>query len=244
MLLGSRASDPDGRQILSLILYELCGADTARPFSPYAWRARMALKHKGLDFETRAKPFTQVASIAPEVGKTVPILVDGDRTICDSWAIAVHLEETYADRPSLFGGPGGLAAAKLIEGWANASVSAMIARMIVKDICDVLAPEDQSYFRSTREQRFGMSLEEVQEGREKRLSDLATALLPLHLMLKSQPFIGGDRPLQSDYMLFGTFQWARVTSSFQLLEPGSPVAEWRERCLDLFDGYARAIPAA
>ncbi|WP_306028820.1 glutathione S-transferase family protein [Stappia sp. MMSF_3263] len=229
---------------MSLILYELRGADAARPFSPYAWRVRMALKHKGLDFETRPKPFTQIAAIAPEVGKTVPILVDGERTICDSWAIATYLEETYADRPTLFGGPGGLAAAKLVESWANASISARIVRMIVKDICDLLAPEDQAYFRPIREERFGMSLEEVQAGREERLADLATALLPMHLMLKSQPFIGGDSPLQSDYMLFGTFQWARITSAFELLEPGSPVAEWRERCLDLFDGYARAIPAA
>ncbi len=229
---------------MSRVLYELCGADAARPFSPYAWRARMALMHKGLDFETRPMPFTRIASIAPEAGKTVPILVDGDRTICDSWAIATYLEETYPDRPSLFGGPGGLAAAKLIEGWANASVSALIVRMIVKDICDLLAPEDQAYFRSTREQRFGMSLEAVQEGRESRLADLATALLPMHLMLKSQPFIGGAQPLHTDYILFGTFQWARITSAFQLLEPGSPVAEWRERCLDLFDGHARAVPAA
>lgn len=233
-----------GGNSLSLVLYELCGADAGRPFSPYAWRIRMALKHKGLDFECRPKPFTEIPAIAPEAGRTVPILVDGDRTICDSWAIATYLEDAYPDRPSLFGGTGGRAAAKLVEGWVNGSVSALIARLIVKDIWDILAPADQAYFRETREVRFGMSLEEVQAGREARRADLATALLPLHLMLKSQPFIGGEAPLHGDYLLFGTLQWARIASPFELLEPDTPVAQWRERCLDLFAGFGRSVPAA
>ena len=40
----------------------------------------------------------------------VPVIVDGNKDgkwINDSWAIAKYLEETYPDRPSLFGGPQG-----------------------------------------------------------------------------------------------------------------------------------------
>ena len=33
-------------------LYELAGADENRKFSPYCWRARMALAHKGLEVES------------------------------------------------------------------------------------------------------------------------------------------------------------------------------------------------
>ena len=33
-------------------LYELAGADENRRFSPYCWRARMALAHKGLEVES------------------------------------------------------------------------------------------------------------------------------------------------------------------------------------------------
>ena len=176
----------------------------ARPFSPYAWRVRMALKHKGLDFETRPKPFTQIASIAPEVGKTVPILVDGERTICDSWAIATYLEETYADRPSLFGGPGGLACGETrrkLGQCLGERADRADDRQGQSATCSHRRTRPIS--GRSREERFGMSLEEVQAGREERLADLATALLPMHLMLKSQPFIGGDSPLQGDYMLFG-----------------------------------------
>ncbi|WP_349360867.1 glutathione S-transferase family protein [Stappia sp.] len=226
------------------ILYELCGARREQVFSPFSWRAKMALKHKGLDFEARPHSFLEIPGIAPEAGRTVPILSDGERIVCDSWAIATYLEDTYPDRPSLFGGDGGRAACKLIEGWANAAVSARVAQLIVKDIHDILGPEDQAYFRESREKRFGRPLEEVQAGREERLADLTTALLPLHLMLKSQPFIGGEAPLFGDYILFGTFQWARVASPFRLIDPETPVGMWFERCLDLFDGYARATPAA
>lgn len=233
-----------GEVALTRILYELCGTDTSRPFSPFCWRSRMALLHKGLEFETAPRPFTEIAAIAPDAGKTVPLLVDGARTICDSWAIAEYLEDTYPDQPSLFGGAGGRAAAKFIDSWANASVSALIVRLIVKDIHDILAPADQAYFRETRESRFGQTLEEVQHDREARVAEVAKALMPMNIMLRSQPFIGGNTPLYGDYSLFGTLQWARVSSPLTLLEADTPVAEWFERCLDLFNGAARKTPAA
>ena len=37
---------------MTLKLFELVGADPTRPFSPYCWRTRMALAHKGLTAET------------------------------------------------------------------------------------------------------------------------------------------------------------------------------------------------
>lgn len=229
---------------MAIVLHELCGADPEIRFSPFCWRARMALAHKGLNYETRPAPFTDIPGIAPSAGRTVPILTDGDRTICDSWEIARYLEETYPDRPSLFGGGGGFAIGKQIESWVNASVSSVVVTLVLKDIHDRLAPADQAYFRESREKRYGRSLEAVQEGREDRLAALATALLPLHLTLKHQPFIGGDTPLYADYILFGTLQWPRVVSDFPLLEPGRPVSDWFERCLDLFDGLGRSAKRA
>ena len=37
----------------------------------------------------------------------VPIIRDGDRVVFDSWSIAVYLERTFPNAPSLFGGPVG-----------------------------------------------------------------------------------------------------------------------------------------
>ena len=36
----------------------------------------------------------------------VPVLLDGETAVVDSWTIANYLEDTYPDRPSLFGGEG------------------------------------------------------------------------------------------------------------------------------------------
>jgi glutathione S-transferase len=83
-------------------LFELCGTDPDRRFSPYCWRIRMALAHKGLDTETVPWRFTQSEAIAFANSKTVPVLVDGDQTVADSWAIAEYLDRAYPDRPALF----------------------------------------------------------------------------------------------------------------------------------------------
>jgi glutathione S-transferase len=69
---------------MTLRLYDLAGADPDRRFSPYCWRIRLALAHKRLPVETVPWRFTEKAEIAPSGGKTVPVLVDGDRWIADS----------------------------------------------------------------------------------------------------------------------------------------------------------------
>ncbi len=67
------------------------------------------------------------------------------------------LEDTYPDRPSLFGGATGRAHARFINAWADGVMLGAIARLIVRDLLDVVAPQDRGYFRESREARFGMS---------------------------------------------------------------------------------------
>ena len=228
---------------MAIILHDLAGAD-GRRFSPFCWRAKMALAHKGLAFETRATPFTGIKAIGGGTEKTVPVIEDRGRVVRDSFDIALYLEETYPDRPTLFGGDGGKAMARFIESWANATLGAQIVTLCVKDIHDCLSEEDKGYFRESREKRFGRALEAVQEGRESRVEAARQALMPLRLMLRRQPFIGGEGPLFADYIVFGSLQWPRVVSSFPILAEDDPVREWFERCLDLFDGLGRDMPAA
>ncbi len=223
------------------VLYDLCGANPDQRFSPYCWRSVYALAHKGLDPEIRAVPFTKIKEIAPDAGKTVPLLVDGEKTVCDSGAIAAYLEEAYPDRPSLFGGEGGRAASRFIEAFVGANLMPILASLVVKDVHDVLAPVDQTYFRETRENRFGRKLEEVQAGRESRIADLHKALKPLEMMLAGQPFVGGEAPLYGDYVLFAALQWPRVVSDLAILEAGTPVHAWFERMLDLYGGLGRKV---
>lgn len=153
---------------MSITLYDLCGAKNER-FSPYCWRAKMALAHKGLAFETRPTPFTAIAQIAGNSQKTVPVMFDGGQVVVDSFAIASYLEQHHQDGPSLFGGQGGLAMARFIESWAFTTLHPIILTLVVKDIHDLLSNADQVYFRQSREARLGKTLEDVQAGREDRL---------------------------------------------------------------------------
>lgn len=226
---------------MSIVLYDLCGEGDVR-FSPYCWRTKMALAHKGLAFETRPTPFTAIPTIADGTQKTVPVIEDKGRIVRDSFDIAVYLEETYPDRPSLFGGPGGQGTARFVENWCRVGIQSLLTGLIVADVHSALQEVDDRYFRETREKRLGRALEEVQAGREDRLDAIRAALEPARATFQQQPFLGGQDALFSDFILFGTLQWARATSSFRILPEDDPVHDWFERCLDLYGGLGRSQP--
>ncbi|MFN7127149.1 MAG: glutathione S-transferase family protein [Allorhizobium sp.] len=226
---------------MTITLYSLCGTDAARPFSPHCWKVVMALHHKGLVFEERPLAFTAIPTVENGASKTVPVLRDGRELVSDSFRIAQYLEEAYPDAPSLFGGPGGEAAARLVEGYAQHVVHGAITRIALIDIHDMLDPIDQAYFRKSREERLGKSLEEIAAGRETAIAALPAALQPLRHMLSFQPFVGGEKPLFGDYILFGALQWLKITTGALHLPEDDPVSRWFNRCLDLHQGVARAV---
>ncbi len=225
-------------------LYALCGADKSRPFSPHVWKTMLSLAHKGLDYYTKAVGFTQIPTIENGATTLVPVLRDGDQLVRDSFDIALYLDSAYPDRPSLFGGEGGQAMARFVESWSQLTLHPALVRIILMDIHDSLAPADQAFFRTSREPRFGMSLEAVAETGIGELKTFAAKLEPLRTTLKKQPFIGGETPLFADYIVFGPLQWARIVSPKTILEPGDPVLDWFERCLDLHNGAGRSVTAA
>src|ERR1700712_5712741 len=149
---------------MSLKLFELVGADKTRPFSPFCWRTRMGLAHKGLGVESIPWCFTEKHAIAPHNSEKVPVLIDGETSVADSWAIASYLEDRYPNRPSLFGGEGGRAVGRLINWWGDVTVMGGMFPLIAVDIVTQLKPVDADYFRKTREARFGKSLEAFSAG--------------------------------------------------------------------------------
>ena len=229
---------------MSLTLYALCGADPACQFSPHVWKVAMALAHKGLSAETVPVPFTAIPAIENGATKLVPLLKDGDKLVSDSFAIARYLEETYPDNPSLFGGSGGLAMARFVEGWSQTQIHPLLTPILITDIHARLAPADQVYFRESREKRLGRTLEEVASSAPAALTELRTRLDPLRHTLRHQPFIGGETPLFADYIVFGALQWARTTSKTEILGADDPVALWFDRCLDLHGALGRSVTAA
>jgi glutathione S-transferase len=227
---------------MNLQLFELVGTDATRPFSPYCWRARMALAHKGLDHGSIPWRFTEKATIAPHGSDKVPVLLHADKPVVDSWGIANYLEDHFPDRPSLFGGEGGRAAMRLINAWGDIAIVGGLFPLIVADIPPHLGPTDADYFRTSREARLGKKLEEASAARDTAVVAFRRSLEPLRMTLRAQPWLGGTAPNYADYIVFGGFQWARVVSPFRLLAEDDPIYAWREKLLDAFDGLARRSP--
>jgi glutathione S-transferase len=223
-------------------MYDLAGADVNRRFSPFCWRTKMALAHKGFEVETIPWRYADKPKIAFANWDRVPVIVDGGKPVTDSWAIANYLEEVYSERRSLFGGGAGRALALFFNQWADNVLNSAISRIVALDILNHLETGDRDYFRKSREARFGTTLEEFCGDREKRVEPFRKLLEPLRNTLAAQPYLGGESPLYPDYIVFGSLQWPRCISETRLLESSDPVNAWRERLLDAFDGLARNAP--
>jgi glutathione S-transferase len=224
---------------MAIKLYDLAGAEDDRRFSPYCWRVKMALMHKGLPFETVPWRFTEKDAIAFANSSTVPVLVDGHHTVSDSWKIAAYLEQAYPSRPALFGGSESQALTYFFSHWTARALHPLVMRAIVLDLYEHVHEKDKAYFRESRTRRYGMPLEQYGADPGKAIADFRAALEPLRPVLAENDFLSGKGPGFADYILLGVFQWARCVSPKQLLEPGDPLYAWRGRMLELWGGYAR-----
>jgi glutathione S-transferase len=224
---------------VAIQLYDLAGAEDDRRFSPYCWRIKMALIHKGLAYEAIPWRYTEKDKIAFTGASTVPVIVDGDRAVYDSWEIALYLDEAYPSRPGLFQGMESRALTLFLHHWAVRSLHAPLLRAVLMDLYGHVHEKDKAYFRETREKRLGGRLEDVGAEPQKWLGEFRNALEPLRPVVAQHTFISGKGPGFADYIVFGTCQWARSVSPLHLLEPDDPLYAWRERMLDLFDGHAR-----
>jgi glutathione S-transferase len=228
---------------MALIMYERLGLQERRP-SPFSWRIRYALAHKGVAVEYRPVRFADVETIRSLSGQDkVPILVDGARVIHDSWNIAVYLETQFPDHPSLFGGETGRGLARYVSLWSDTALSPAIRRLISADFIYCLAPEDRAYFRRSREAQFGCTLEAYCAGRDRWLTELETVIGPLEQTLSEQDYISGGVPGYADYLLFSVFQYARLGSPVEVLRAGMALRRWRDELVARFDHLGDRFPA-
>ncbi len=226
-----------------IALYELEGTG-GRRYSLFSWRTRMALVHKGLEFETRPVLMSDKAALEFSGGKTVPVIRDGETIVRDSWKIAEHLEAAYPKRATLFGGAIGHGLCHTFNVWADRTLVPAMLPVVVADIHERVDLADRDFFRAMMEGFLKTKLEDTRAGRDKAIERLGRTLDPLRATLKRQPFVCGPAPAYADYIVFSVFQWARVMSPHEVLAADDPVAAWRERVLDLNSGFARNVPVA
>lgn len=229
---------------MSIKLYDLAGAEDERRFSPFCWRIKMALAHKALPVEDVPWRFTEKEAIGFTEQGRVPVIVDegnGGKAVWDSWTIAEYLDETYPAKP-LFTNHSGKATTYFLKSWAERVMHPGVVKQVLVDIYDHLHDKDKDYFRTSREKVFGMALEDVVAPADEALPDFRASLAPMRAVFERFDFMGGDDPAFADHIAFAPFAWARAISSRQLLEADDPIYAWRERMLDLYDGYARSAP--
>ena len=213
-----------------ITLYYLVFSQDRRP-SPYCWRAKLALKHKGLRWRDEPMGFGEKHKIAFAESTTVPVIHDGTKVVKDSWAIACYLDEAYPDKP-LFPNDPGRNYARFVNGWADTNVNPTIFPMVVGDMVEICRPEDRAYVVDSRSKRIGTGdfAGFQKNAREKGMATFRAALEPARRILRDQPFLSGASAAYPDIILFGTFLWPHTMSpKLELLEKDDPVYAWRER---------------
>ena len=223
-------------------LYDFAGCRDELRFSPFCWRVRMALAHKGADVVTIPWHGVEKDRIAFSGQGLVPVLVAGATHVSDSWRIAEFLDETAPDAPRLFDSEQGKALSLFIKHWVEQKVHPLIFKTYLPDQLATLHPMDRETFRAVREKRFGTRLENLVLPREEGRAALRDALSPARSALESSAYLAGTAPAFADYILFGALQWQRVISPDEMLDPADPVSHWRDLILGLFGGLAGAAP--
>jgi glutathione S-transferase len=209
--------------------------------SPFVWRIRYALAHKGLETELEPVAFTQIRQILDGHYEQVPIIEDNGKVIQDSWTIAQYLDRTYPDAPPLFRTYGEYTAARFFDRWMFREVIPHMYHCYVLDNVNQARPEDRDYLRENRQRTFlgGRTLEEVVKGREKRLPMVRDSLQPLRVALAESPWLGGLRPNYVDFIGLGLFLWAAAINTLPPLEKGDSLFDWLNRGFDLYGGLGR-----
>jgi glutathione S-transferase len=231
---------------MALIFHERVGLN-GRRISPFSWRIRYALAHKGLQPTVVPARFADVERIRRLSGQHfVPIIEHDEKVVHDSWAIACYLEEQFPHAPSLFGGSAGRGVTRLVNIWSDTVLGEATRQQIYMEFIKCIDPGDRDYFRRSREAQLGVTLEQYSAGRDAALPVFLAICAPLQHTLSEQPFLAGEVPAYVDYIIFSVFQWARIGSPRDVLPEGAGVdalRDWRQRMVGLYEGLGDRFDA-
>jgi glutathione S-transferase len=210
-----------------IVLFDLVTQDDLRP-SPFCWRAKLALKHKGVPFEARATLYSEIPGIGDGSFKTLPVIQDGPFWSGGSFKIAADLEARYGEGPTLFPGDPQRRFAEFVESYVDTVVQPLIFPSVALNIWKQLPSSQKEYFRNTRERRLGTSLEEAHKHADSKLAATRASLDPVRRILKQRPYLSGDIPAYADYIVFGALKWQSLASEAELTDAGDSISRWFE----------------
>jgi glutathione S-transferase len=162
--------------------------------------------------------------------------------VYDSFEIAVYLDEAYPSRPGLFEGTESRALSLFMHHWAFRSLHPPLLRAILLDLYRHLHEKDKAYFRESREKRLGGRLEEGRRRAQEVARRVPRRARAAAAGAGAEPFVAGKGPGFADYIVFGTFQWARAVSPLRLLEARRPAVQVARAHAGSLSGVTPARP--
>ncbi|MEW6298373.1 MAG: glutathione S-transferase N-terminal domain-containing protein [Thermodesulfobacteriota bacterium] len=207
-------------------LYDLVGANDLR-FSPFCWRTKALLTYKNIPYTTVPVRFTEKDKLAFSGQGRVPVIKENGTVVSDSWAIAEYYERTHPE-PSIFPGIGIKEACRFFNLYVDNTVHAALFPLVVADIFAHVDPADRDYFRTSREERLGMTLEQVAAKRAEFRPKLDSVLAQLNATVSGQDYFFGLFTY-ADICLFGTCKWVTTVSEEPLFTAAPALRAWWER---------------
>ncbi|KAI4328349.1 hypothetical protein L6164_020708 [Bauhinia variegata] len=187
--------------------------------SPFVMRARIALNIKSVKYEFLEETFgskSQLLLQSNPVYKKIPVLIHGDKPICESLIIVEYVDNVWSSGPSIL---------------PSDPYDRATARFWATYIDDKWFPSMQSIGKAKGDDERKAAVQQMEEG----LASLEDAFQKTS---KGKAFFGGERIGYLD-IAFGCFLgWLRVTEGFngvKLLDEGKTpgLAKWAESfCAD------------
>ncbi len=209
-----------------LELFDLVGSNDLR-FSPFCWRTKAVLAYKKIPYTNIPVRYMDKEKIAFSGQGAVPVIRDNGAAIHDSWTIAGYLEDKQPE-PRIFPGLGLKEACRFFNRYIDSTLNPSVARVILNDLYASVDPGDRDYFRTTREQRLGMTFDEVAARKEEFRAQMHAALADLEATLAEQAYFFGLLTY-ADCCAFGSLKWATVVSQEALFDKTPGLRAWWDR---------------
>ncbi|KAK0457222.1 uncharacterized protein EV420DRAFT_1629886 [Desarmillaria tabescens] len=223
----------------SITFYDIPSKLPVNAWSPNTWKARYALNFKGIPYRTEWIEYPDIEELYTKLNipasatkrdgvtpyYTLPLLHDSSTgaIISESAAIVEYLETTYPDTPTLI--PRGTRALHAAFTAAFESQMKAIAPFSIPAVNAMLNPRSEAFFRKTREESSGVSIEDmnpVGERREKQLALLKHDLGKVDKwMTAGDTFVMGETPTFADVTMCAWILFLRIVF-------GEDSPEWKD----------------
>ncbi|KAJ8748932.1 hypothetical protein K2173_013368 [Erythroxylum novogranatense] len=134
--------------------------------SSCAWRVRLALILKELSYEYKAVDLLKGEQFSPEFERLnpvhyVPVLVDGDVVVSDSFAILLYLEEKYPEKALLPKDPQKRALNLQAASIVSSSIQPLQMLTILKYLDEKVGPEERLLWAKSSIEKGFLALEKL-----------------------------------------------------------------------------------